>query len=195
VFIIYNFYNRDLQCGLVRHFYPAVLDIDIMRTLPSVPHHAAVEGDVVACADRVKLVPDGDRRAEELQGAAQDGSESGRYRRSTGKAWRRRNMSGARSFALALVWRRGGLGAGGPAAVSHRRRGAWRCAGGSFIVTVENLALTETSFTLAGIPVSENKEIRIDRVSIVPAVRPDSRSTSGGHGRPTTPAARHRRRA
>ncbi len=44
-----------------------------------------------------------------------------------------------------------------------------------FIVTVENLASTETTFTLADrIPVSENKEIRIDRVSITPAVRPDS---------------------
>ena len=41
-----------------------------------------------------------------------------------------------------------------------------------FIVTVENLNATETSFTLADrIPVSENREIQIDRVTIAPAVR------------------------
>lgn len=44
-----------------------------------------------------------------------------------------------------------------------------------FLVTVENLAAEETSFTLADrIPVSENKDIRVDRVSITPNVRPDS---------------------
>ena len=44
-----------------------------------------------------------------------------------------------------------------------------------FIVTVENLDATETSFTLADrIPVSENREIQIDRVTIAPAVRADS---------------------
>jgi uncharacterized protein (TIGR02231 family) len=44
-----------------------------------------------------------------------------------------------------------------------------------FIVTVENLNSVETSFTLADrIPVSENREIQIDRVSITPAVRADS---------------------
>jgi uncharacterized protein (TIGR02231 family) len=44
-----------------------------------------------------------------------------------------------------------------------------------FIVTVENLNSAETSFTLADrIPVSENREISIDRVTIAPAVRADS---------------------
>ncbi len=44
-----------------------------------------------------------------------------------------------------------------------------------YIVTVENLAAEATTFTLADrIPVSENKEIRVDRVSIAPAVKPDS---------------------
>lgn len=44
-----------------------------------------------------------------------------------------------------------------------------------FIVTVENLASEDTSFTLADrIPVSENKDIRIDKVSITPGTRPDS---------------------
>lgn len=44
-----------------------------------------------------------------------------------------------------------------------------------FIVTVENLSSEETSFTLADrIPVSENKDIHIDRVSITPATKPDS---------------------
>lgn len=44
-----------------------------------------------------------------------------------------------------------------------------------FIVTVENLNATEASFTLADrIPVSENREIQIDRVTIAPAVRADS---------------------
>ena len=44
-----------------------------------------------------------------------------------------------------------------------------------FIVTVENLAAEEASFTLADrIPVSENKDIRIDKVSIAPGAKPDS---------------------
>lgn len=44
-----------------------------------------------------------------------------------------------------------------------------------FIVAVENLSSTETTFTLADrIPVSENRDIQIDRVTIAPAVRPDS---------------------
>ncbi len=44
-----------------------------------------------------------------------------------------------------------------------------------FVVTVENLAAEETSFTLADrIPVSENKDIKIDKVSIAPSTRPDS---------------------
>jgi hypothetical protein len=44
-----------------------------------------------------------------------------------------------------------------------------------FIVTVENLSSEETSFTLADrIPVSENKDIKIDRVTISPTARPDS---------------------
>lgn len=45
----------------------------------------------------------------------------------------------------------------------------------SFVVTVENLSAEPISFTLADrIPVSENKEIKIDKVKITPAVRPDS---------------------
>ncbi len=45
----------------------------------------------------------------------------------------------------------------------------------AFIVTVENLADEAATFTLADrIPVSENKEIRVDRVSIMPAVKPDT---------------------
>lgn len=44
-----------------------------------------------------------------------------------------------------------------------------------FIVTVENLSAEETAFTLADrIPVSENKDIHIDKVSISPVVKPDS---------------------
>jgi len=44
-----------------------------------------------------------------------------------------------------------------------------------FIVTVENLASEEAVFTLADrIPVSENRDIKIDRVSITPGTRPDS---------------------
>ncbi len=46
----------------------------------------------------------------------------------------------------------------------------------AFIVTVENLSSAPTTMTLADrIPVSENKAIKIDRVKITPAVRPDSR--------------------
>ncbi len=45
----------------------------------------------------------------------------------------------------------------------------------AFIVMVENLAADPATFTLADrIPVSENKEIRVDRVSITPAVKPDT---------------------
>ena len=44
-----------------------------------------------------------------------------------------------------------------------------------FVITVENLAAVETSFTLADrIPVSENKEIRVDKITITPTTRPDS---------------------
>lgn len=44
-----------------------------------------------------------------------------------------------------------------------------------FIVTVENLAAEDTVFTLADrIPVSENKDIHIEKVSITPPARPDS---------------------
>ena len=44
-----------------------------------------------------------------------------------------------------------------------------------FIVTVENLAAEDATFTLADrIPVSENRDIRIDKVSITPAVKADS---------------------
>ena len=46
----------------------------------------------------------------------------------------------------------------------------------AFIVEVENLSDESTTMTLADrIPVSENKEIKIDRVKISPAVKPDSR--------------------
>lgn len=45
-----------------------------------------------------------------------------------------------------------------------------------FIVTVENLASEEATFTLADrIPVSENKDIKIDRVSITPGTKADSK--------------------
>jgi len=45
----------------------------------------------------------------------------------------------------------------------------------SFIVTVENLSSEPTSLTLADrIPVSENKEIKVDRVAITPPTKPDS---------------------
>ncbi|MCE9580318.1 MAG: mucoidy inhibitor MuiA family protein [Deltaproteobacteria bacterium] len=44
-----------------------------------------------------------------------------------------------------------------------------------FIVTVENLSADPTTFTLADrVPVSENKEIKVDKISITPAVKPDS---------------------
>lgn len=44
-----------------------------------------------------------------------------------------------------------------------------------FIVSVENLSAEETTFTLADrIPVSENKDIHIDKVSINPVTKPDS---------------------
>jgi hypothetical protein len=46
----------------------------------------------------------------------------------------------------------------------------------SFIVTVENLSSKKTRLSLADrIPVSENRDIKVDKVKIVPAVRPDSR--------------------
>ena len=46
----------------------------------------------------------------------------------------------------------------------------------AFIVTVENLSSEPTSLTLADrIPVSENREIKIDRVKITPSVKADSR--------------------
>jgi hypothetical protein len=46
----------------------------------------------------------------------------------------------------------------------------------AFIVTVENLSSEPTTMTLADrIPVSENKAIKIDRVKISPAIKPDSR--------------------
>ncbi len=45
-----------------------------------------------------------------------------------------------------------------------------------FVVTVENLSSQETTLTVADrIPVSENKDIRIDEVKITDGVRPDSR--------------------
>jgi hypothetical protein len=45
----------------------------------------------------------------------------------------------------------------------------------SFIVTVENLANKATSLSLADrIPVSENKNIKVSRVRIAPAIRPNS---------------------
>jgi hypothetical protein len=46
----------------------------------------------------------------------------------------------------------------------------------SFIVTVENLSSKKTKLSLADrIPVSENRSIKVDKIKIVPAVRPDSR--------------------
>lgn len=46
----------------------------------------------------------------------------------------------------------------------------------TFIVTVENLLDAETTLTLADrIPVSEDKEIRVSKVKIIPAVEPDSK--------------------
>jgi uncharacterized protein (TIGR02231 family) len=45
----------------------------------------------------------------------------------------------------------------------------------NFIVTVENLAPVEVTFTLADrIPVSENKDIKVDKITITPAARPDA---------------------
>ena len=44
-----------------------------------------------------------------------------------------------------------------------------------FIVTVENLAAVPTTFTLADrVPVSENREIKVDKITITPAVKPDA---------------------
>ena len=46
----------------------------------------------------------------------------------------------------------------------------------AFIVTVENLSSTDTEVSLADrVPVSQNKAIKIDRVKISPAVKPDSK--------------------
>ena len=46
----------------------------------------------------------------------------------------------------------------------------------AFVVTVENLSKEETKLSLADrIPVSQNKEIKIDRVSVSPSVAPDSK--------------------
>ena len=46
----------------------------------------------------------------------------------------------------------------------------------AFIVTVENLSSEQTALALADrIPVSENKNIKIDRVKITGGVKPDSR--------------------
>ena len=45
----------------------------------------------------------------------------------------------------------------------------------AFVITVENLAATPTTFTLADrIPVSENKDIKVDKVTIAPATKPDA---------------------
>lgn len=58
-------------------------------------------------------------------------------------------------------------------ALVRKRRNKMRVA---FVVTVENLSSQETEFSLADrIPVSENKEIRIDRVRISGGAKPDSR--------------------
>jgi Domain of unknown function (DUF4139) len=44
-----------------------------------------------------------------------------------------------------------------------------------FAISVENLSTEETTFTLTDrIPVSENKDIKIDKVTITPANKPDS---------------------
>jgi hypothetical protein len=46
----------------------------------------------------------------------------------------------------------------------------------AFVVTVENLSTEPTSLTLADrIPVSENREIRVERVKITPAAQPGNR--------------------
>ncbi len=58
-------------------------------------------------------------------------------------------------------------------ALIRKRRTQMRVA---FVVTVENLSAETTSFTLADrIPVSENKEIKVDHVKITPAVKADSK--------------------
>ncbi len=45
----------------------------------------------------------------------------------------------------------------------------------AFIVTVENLSNEAATFTLADrVPVSENKDIRVDKIAIAPAVKPDT---------------------
>ncbi len=45
----------------------------------------------------------------------------------------------------------------------------------AFIVTVENLSPEAATFTLADrVPVSENKDIRVDKVNIAPVVKPDT---------------------
>jgi len=45
----------------------------------------------------------------------------------------------------------------------------------AFIVTVENLSNETATFTLADrIPVSENKDIKVDKVNILPAAKPDT---------------------
>lgn len=57
--------------------------------------------------------------------------------------------------------------------ISHKRRNRMKVA---FIVTVENLSDRESAFTLADrIPVSENKDIKIENVRISDGGRPDSR--------------------
>jgi uncharacterized protein (TIGR02231 family) len=57
-------------------------------------------------------------------------------------------------------------------ALVRKKRNTMRVA---FIVTVENLSSEATALALADrIPVSENKEIRIDRVKITDGVKPDS---------------------
>jgi uncharacterized protein (TIGR02231 family) len=57
-------------------------------------------------------------------------------------------------------------------ALIRKKRNRMRVA---FIVTVENLSSEPTSLTLADrIPVSENRDIRVDRVVVKPAVKPDS---------------------
>lgn len=45
----------------------------------------------------------------------------------------------------------------------------------AFIVTVENLSSEAATFTLADrVPVSENKDIRVDKINIAPVVKPDT---------------------
>ena len=45
----------------------------------------------------------------------------------------------------------------------------------SFVVTVENLSSEEATLTLADrVPVSENKDIKVDRIAVAPGVKPDS---------------------